>query len=139
MTTQYQNSSNAEYKGGEMAVINKLKILLLFFAEFGESNYKVWADGKFDGIGDAWEYADDIPELTEVIKNWKDIKAEFPLLKTDAGRAEAIAYLKTEFDIADDVLETFIESLIEDGEKVFDGIMNIIDKLKPLFGKKIGN
>ena len=111
-------------------------ILLIAIVELSESSFEVWKDGKFDGFKDAMEYADDIPEIRAVLKNRKSITAALPLLKEAENRTKAIQFTKEEFSIEDKDAEKLIETIIEEGEKMFTSGSKIFGCVSQLIQKR---
>ena len=71
-----------------------IKILLKALVELAESGFAAMKDGKFSGFKDLMQFADDVPEVVEVIKNGKEVLESIPLLLDPEKRQEAIDYLE---------------------------------------------
>lgn len=87
--------------------IDNLKKAGKFGVGLGMQIEKALADGKFTWT-DLPGFVDELLEIPGIVNNREAIVAEFKDLTIDE-RAELLAYLKQEFDLADDVLESKIE------------------------------
>lgn len=112
-----------------MLGIENLKKLVKFGLDVANKIATDLQDGKITTM----EIFGFIPELTEipdVVKSWPDIAAELKEVSAEE-RVELLDYIKQNFDIPDDQLE----SVIEDSLMNVVSLISLVEKFKALKAK----
>ena len=104
--------------------IENLKKAAKFGIELGEQLSSVLEDGKLKAV-EILSFIDELMQLPGVVNAAADIKQELIDLDS-AERAELSDYIKSEFDISNEK----IESAIESGLDVISAVIILIDVLK---------
>lgn len=104
--------------------IENLKKAAKFGIELGEQLSSVLEDGKLKAV-EMLSFIDELMQLPGVVNAAADIKQELIDLDS-AERAELSDYIKSEFDISNEK----IESAIESGLDVISAVIILIDVLK---------
>ena len=108
--------------------VENLKKVLVATLHLANKIDEVTQDG-FQPFSDLAALLPNLVDGVSVIKNAKDAWAEFKDLD-EAEREEILAYVKEEFDIADDILEGVIEKALDTISAVADLVVTLRDALK---------
>ena len=101
-----------------MLGIENLKLVAKFGITLGQDAARILADGKVTAI-EGLSLLPDLMGISGILSAKDDIAAEFKDLDT-AERAELNAYIASEFDLANDVLEAKIEKSIAAAISILD-------------------
>lgn len=104
--------------------IEALKKGVKFAVSIASQVTQVMEDGKFSWM-ETFSFIDEFQEGVVVIKNGKQIVAELKDLSPEE-KTELDAYVKAEFDIADDR----VEKIVEDSLSIAFSIVSLIANLK---------